>query len=128
MMRNELTPKQRQLCLAYLETGRLTQAARRVGVSYATAQRWWRQPAVRAELRRLADEQTQEVVQELRNAARSAATLLRQVIEQGTEPLPWRLRAAQTVLAVLGTLEELYDLHERVAALEAAAGADRREG
>lgn len=114
-----LTPKQKLFVLALLKPGAtLKSAGETAGVSEVTAQRWIRQPAIRAALREAEAEAMHEAARALTALAQEAVGVLGAQMNDASNPPGVRVRAADLVLTRLLQLRELTELEERLAALE----------
>ena len=114
-----LRPRQRRFLEAYLSGLSLVEAARVSGVSESTARRWLRDPAVRQAVRQAQREIVGEAVQRLAHLSAQAVATLADILTHEPNSAV-RLRAVETVLANLVRLLEVFDLHERIEALEQA--------
>lgn len=108
-----------RLLAALLTANSLKDAAAAADVPYDTARRWMRDPdfqAVLADLRR--DAADAAVLEALRLAELARATLADILADEHAAAYV-RVRAAEVVLTYERAVSDLYDLNERLAAIEA---------
>lgn len=106
------------LLLALLETPTIKQAAAKAGMSYATARRLLADPAVQAKLRGMRETALREALDEAVGLARLARETLAEAMAATDAPLSVRVRAAGTALDYAQRVFEMYELAERIDALE----------
>jgi hypothetical protein len=112
--------------LALMSTGTLDEAAAAVGISTATAYRWYRMDIVKAELKRLQDEVTGHSLAQLKLGISEAVTVLRNVMTDSETPPSARVSAAKTMLDGAFRAVETTDVLERLEALETQVEDEKR--
>lgn len=119
-----LTAKHRKAVEALLQAETVRSAAEMAGVHQDTLYRWLKDPrwehfqAEYADARRRA---TRHAVGRLQAASSDAVTILRRIMFDDTQPGAARVAAARSILEFAFKGNELEDLAERIAALEAVA-------
>lgn len=114
-----LTPEQRRAIDSLLATGDLDEAAAAAGCHIRTLQRWRSSdPLFSAALQAAQDAALDQTTAALVGASVASVKLLRQVVENESAKMPYRLRAAATLLDATLRWHELRSLAQRVAALE----------
>ena len=117
----KLTRKMSDFVTALTSAGTLDEAAAAVGISSATARRWYRLDIVKAELKRLQDEITGHSLTQLKLGISEAVTVLRNVMTDSETPPSARVSAAKTMLDGAFRAVEADDILIRIEALERRA-------
>lgn len=128
MSTNVLTPDRRRALDALLATGDQQQAAAAAGVTDRTIRRWLVEPAFVAALQEAQGALLDATTNDLVRASGGAVGLLRRTVENVDAPLALRIRAAGILLDSTLRWRELRDIERRLAALEAAQGAQDAYG
>lgn len=97
------------------------QVGREIGVSGRTVRRWREDPDFNTAVLACRRAIVQEAAAAIGSAAKDAVTTLHKALEDDSPAI--RIQAARTILTSLPALLEHAELEERLAALEAAAGA-----
>ncbi|WP_038040147.1 hypothetical protein [Thermorudis peleae] len=118
MSRNELSVRQQRFAVAYVGCRSLKEACQVARVSEATAKRWLKQPAMQQYVRTLAQQQLEQILGHLRQAALVAVATLQQTMVDPAAPWPSKVSAANSVLSHLLKLTEQVDIEQRLSALE----------
>ena len=117
-------PYHERLVAAFIEHGRIGDAAKAAGVSRRTAQRWKAVPEWWAEVEAARGEVVQGALAVLRNGLPlTAERLVRIANESVIEAVA--VRAAVAVFEAHSRLSERHDLEQRLAAIEAALQAQK---
>lgn len=115
--------KSDRLVRALLEADTLKDAAAAAAIPYRTARRMMQQPDVQQALAEMRQDAAREAVLEAATLARLARETLRQVMDDLTAPPHARVRAAEAALGYEKAVAELFDVHQRLEALEARLAA-----
>jgi len=113
-----LSCKKHRFLQALLQAKSIREAAGLTHISERTAWRWLRDPAFRAELRRVQDEALAQAARQAVGTFGEALETLRDVMARPSAPASARVAAARAVLEVGLRLAETLDLAERVRELE----------
>ena len=116
-----MTRKMSDFVTALTSAGTLDEAAAAVGISSATARRWYRLDIVKAELKRLQDEITGHSLTQLKLGISEAVKVLRNVMTDSETPPSARVSAAKTMLDGAFRAVEADDILSRIEALERRA-------
>jgi len=117
--------KMEQAIAALLSHRSVEDAARAVGISVNTLQRWMRTPEFQAALREARRKILSQAIGQLQNAANAAAKTVLKIMVDPTVPAGIRLRAAEVVLEQAVKAGEMEDTADRLAQLEQIAGLGR---
>ncbi len=120
-----LTAQQQRAIRAMLTARTVEDAAKAAGVSRATMFRWLADASFCDELRRAERDALATVTRRLTALAVDAAQVLDDTMSDPDAKRADKLRAADIALGKMLDLRKLYDLEERVAALEAAQDGTR---
>lgn len=127
---SEISTKQRRFALACMEEKDVRAAAESAGVSERTAWRYLRDPAVLAELDRLADVALVQVASGFMSDLATARGVLQEVMGDDSTPPGVRVRAAKALLDTAAAFWEMAmlarrqaDTEKRIQGLEAHLGA-----
>ena len=112
--------KKDEVVAALLPQRNLEEAARVAGVGVATLMRWQKLPEFQDALRRARREALSQTIGRLQQGASAAATTLLKVMLDQNTPASTRVRAADSVMNAMKTME-LEDVLERLEQLERAA-------
>lgn len=102
-------------------------AARSANIGYRTLRTWLSQPGFRAALQRAQDDSLSATLRRLSALADTAIDTLQSGMLSLLAEWPAKIRAADVTLSQRARLQELHELTERVAALEAAQGKEHGE-
>ena len=122
----KLSRKMNDFILALMTAGTLDEAAAAVGISSATARRWYRLDVVRTELKRLQGEVVGHSLSRLKLSASEALEVLRSVANDKVSPPSARVAAARAILDNTFRSIETTDVLERLESLEARIGDDEK--
>jgi hypothetical protein len=122
----KLSRKMNDFILALMTARTLDEAAAAVGISSATAYRWYKLGIVKAELKRLQDEVVGHSLSKLKLSASEALEVLRSVANDEVSPPSARVAAARTILDNVFRSIETADVLERLESLEARIGDDEK--
>lgn len=115
---DRFSQNQKRFLTALLAHARLRDAAAAAGVSEATAYRYLRDTAFRAELSRAQDDALSEVTRQCVAAATEAVQTLAAIAGDTTAPAGARVQAARAILESALRFAEVVDLAQRVSELE----------
>ena len=122
----KFTRKKEQAIANLLLKPTIAQAAEATGIAEVTLFRWLQDSAFAEAYRAARREAVSQAVSYLQGAAGEAVQTLREVMMDTEAPASSRVTAARAVLETSLKAVELQDLEDRIAALEEAAGTDRR--
>jgi len=117
--------KKEQAIAALLFYNNLDAAARAVGISANTLQRWTKDPEFDAAYREARRVAYRESIERLQAAAKAAVTTVLKIMVDSKTPTATRLRAAEIVLSQGAKAMEMEEIEARVAELERARLAQR---
>jgi transposase-like protein len=112
--------KKDEVVAALLSQRNLEEVARATGVGVATLMRWQKLPEFQEALRRARRDALSQTIGRLQQGASAAATTLLKVMLDQNTPASTRVRAADSVMNAMKTME-LEDVLERLEQLERAA-------
>jgi hypothetical protein len=118
--------KMEQAIAALLSHRNVEDAARAVGVSVNTLQRWMRMPEFKAAYRAARRKLLSQAIGRLQDGAGAAATTLLKIMLDPNVPAGIRLRAAEIVMEQAVKAGEAEEIEDRVANLEWLAGLARK--
>ena len=113
-----LNRRQRRFVAALLTSPTIEKAAKAAGIGEATAYRYLKQPAVKAELGQALDGALGQAARLAVDEMAAALETLKQIHQDRNAPASSRVSAARTILQAGPALREALDLAERVTALE----------
>lgn len=120
-------PKQKRevFIAALLAHPTVIQAAKACGISESTATRWLQEPQFKQRYAEARQQVLREALHYLEGTMLAAVATLRQVmLDANTKPSN-KIQAARTILELGLRSHELYEIEERIAALEATLGGKR---
>lgn len=120
-----LTTKQHRAVFALADGATNRLAAQRAGVSERSIQRWRSLPAFADALRTAEGDRLSDVARQLTALSLTATATLAEILDDKTQPVFARLRAAQLALEHGQRLHEMRLFAARLDALEAAQNAQR---
>ena len=120
--------KKEQAIAALLSHRNVEAAARAVGISANTLQRWTKDPEFDAAYREARRTASCQSIARLQDASGAAVTTVLKTMLDPNVSAGTRLRAAEIVLAHTAKAIEIEDIDVRVAELERAAGSANRSG
>jgi hypothetical protein len=112
---------------ALLTQRNVEEAAKAVGISTRTLLRWMKEPEFQAAYREARRTAYSQAVARLQQGATAAATTLLKVMLDQTTPASVRVRAAECVMNHSSKAIEIEDVEARVAELERATEASKRD-
>ncbi len=118
--------KKEQAIAALLSHRNVEEAARAVGISANTLQRWTKDPEFEAAYREARRTASCQSIARLQDASGAAVTTVLKIMLDSKVSAGTRLRAAEIVLAQTAKAIEIEDIDVRVAELERAAGSANR--
>lgn len=117
---NGVTAKQERFVAYLLAGAKMPAAARQVGVSERTAQRWFKLPAVQRLYRDTQAQAFEEALEELRTGAADAIKTLKHSMTDEKVPAYVRLQAAVAWLDKALEIHKMSALEQRISELEDA--------
>ena len=117
-MNHELSPRQKRFVTAMLTAKTIDQAAKVVGVTERTGQKYLADPAVKRALGRALDKALGQTTRQVVVAMTSALETLEAIHTDSDAPTGARVSAARAILDAGPRLREALDLAERVTMLE----------
>lgn len=120
MPKPDLTPKQRRAISALMTSPTLAAAAVELGMSVRQLYRWLDDPVFVAELKSAESAAIDQAVRRLVELSGAAVDTLDSAMHDDDASQGVKVRAADVALSQLLRLRELYDLEQRITALEAA--------
>jgi transposase-like protein len=119
--------KMEEAVAALLTQRNVEEAAKAVGISTRTLLRWMKEPEFQAAYREARRTAYSQAVARLQQGATAAATTLLKVMLDQTTPASVRVRAAECVMNHSSKAIEIEDVEARVAELERATEASKRD-
>lgn len=119
-------PRQQELFLgALLTSPTIALAAKAAHISEATAARWIKEPTFQKRYAEAKQQAFGEALNYLQQTMLGAVAVLRSVMLSDTAKAATRVTAASKLLELAFRSHELYELEQRIAALEATLGGKR---
>ena len=106
----------------------MEEAAKSVGISTNTLLSWMKVPEFQKAYREARRAAFQQSIARLQQGTSAAATTLIKLLLDANTPATVKARVADSIINHAAKAIEIEDIEARVAALEAAAGADRQNG